>query len=74
MTATELRANLYRVLNQVLKTGSPVEVVLNGKTLRIVPGTNKARWEQLVAHHDCVVGDSDELVELDVSSKWKPFP
>ena len=74
MTATELRANLYRVLKQVLKTGSPVEVVLNGKTLRIVPGKPTARWKDLVAHPDCVVGDSDELVHLDVSSKWKPFP
>jgi hypothetical protein len=74
VTATELRRNLYTVLKGVLKTGRPVEVVLNGQTLRISPGTPEARWERLVAHPDSVVGDSDDLVELDWSSEWRPFP
>lgn len=74
MTATKLRANLYRVLNRVLKTGRPIEVVLNGQTLRITPAVRTAKWERLVAHPQSVVGDSEDLVDLDWSSKWKPFP
>lgn len=74
MTATELRGNLYKVLKRILKTGRPIEVVLNGQTLRIAPAMPQAKWEHLVAHPDCVVGDSDDLVDIDWSHEWKPFP
>jgi hypothetical protein len=36
-TATNLRANLYKVLGRVLKTGMPVEINRQGKLLQIVP-------------------------------------
>src|SRR5688572_6739620 len=37
ITATTLRADLYRVIDNVLKTGVPVEVELRGRKVRIVP-------------------------------------
>ena len=37
ITATTLRADLYRVIDNVIKTGVPVEVELRGRKVRIVP-------------------------------------
>ena len=36
MKASQLRANVFRVLDQVLQTGEPVEIWRNGKRLWIV--------------------------------------
>jgi hypothetical protein len=36
MHATALRQNLYSVLDEVLATGTPVEIECKGKILRIV--------------------------------------
>lgn len=36
LTASKLRENIYRVLDQVLETGEPVEIERNGRRLRIV--------------------------------------
>lgn len=36
LTTSKLRANVYRVLDQVLETGVPVEVERHGRRLQIV--------------------------------------
>ena len=36
MTASKLRQDIYRLLDQVLKTGEPVIVERNGRRLRII--------------------------------------
>ena len=36
LTASKLRANVYRVLDQVLETGVPVEIERHGRRLRII--------------------------------------
>ncbi len=36
-TASKLRANIYRMLDEVLETGQPLEIERNGKTLVIAP-------------------------------------
>ena len=44
LTASRLRANVYRVLDQVLATGAPVEIERHGRRLRIVltsPGRSR---------------------------------
>jgi antitoxin (DNA-binding transcriptional repressor) of toxin-antitoxin stability system len=78
MTATELRANLYRVLDAVLATGEPVEIERQGRTLRIVadaprvPATEEELFARLTPHPDCIIGDPDDLVHMDWSDEWKP--
>jgi hypothetical protein len=37
LTASKLRENIYRILDQVLETGVPVEIERRGKILKIVP-------------------------------------
>src|SRR5690349_23891883 len=41
MTATELRKDIYRVLDDVLETGIPQEVSRGSRTLMIVPAGGK---------------------------------
>jgi len=37
MSASELRQNIYNLLDEVLETGIPLEIERKGKKLRIVP-------------------------------------
>ena len=71
-TATRLRANLYRVLDEVLETGLPVEIERSGRVLRIEAVSPTDRLSRLEPHPDYIVGDPASIVHLDWSSEWKP--
>ena len=47
VTASKLRANIYNILDEALKTGIPVEVVRNGRILKIVPETKPDKLSRL---------------------------
>jgi prevent-host-death family protein len=64
VTPTELRANIYKLLEDVLKTGVPLEVKKGKKRLRIVPAEPVDRLQNLVARPEVVHGDPDELVDI----------
>ena len=72
MTASQLRENVYRILDEVLETGVPVEIERKGRRVRIVPVAPPSRLDRLQPHPDYVVGDPEELVHLDWSAEWKP--
>ena len=75
MTATALRANLYRVLDQVLETGEPVEVERKGRRVRLIPVEAPPAADllaRLQPHPGYIVGDPDDIVHLDWSDTWKP--
>lgn len=72
-TPTKLRAELYRVLDQVLRTGNPVEIVHKGRRLRIAPAVPLGKkLARLDPHRDFIVGDPDELVKVNWLRHWKP--
>jgi prevent-host-death family protein len=74
VTASKLRENIYRLLDQVVETGVPVEVVRRGRRLKIVPADEPARSKlaRLEPRPEAIVGDPEELVHLDWSGEWKP--
>lgn len=74
LSASELRADIYRILDGILRTGRPVEVERRGRLLRIVAVDREpaGRLESLRPHPDAVVGDPEELVHLDWSGEWRP--
>jgi hypothetical protein len=72
LTASRLRADVYRVLDGVLETGVPVVVQRRGRTLRIVAGKPAGRLDRLVARPDFIKGNPEELVHLDWSREWRP--
>ena len=71
LTPSALRANLYRILDQVLDTGEPVEITRKGRILRIT-AISPSKLEQLKPHPDCINGDPEELVHMDWSDEWQP--
>lgn len=72
ITASELRQNVYRLLDEVLRTGMPLEIERGGRHLRIVPVDAPAKLARLDAHPGTIVGDPEGLVHLDWSTEWRP--
>lgn len=74
ITASNLRANVYRLLDEVLETGRSLEIERNGKTLVIAPKEEQSFWDRLPRREGFIVGDPDELIHMDWSSEWNPDP
>ena len=72
VTASRLRANIFRLLDQALETGLPIEVEHKGKILRITPESTPKRLSLLSRRPQYIRGNADELVHMDWSSAWKP--
>ena len=64
VTATELRTNIYQLLDEVLRTGLPIEVKKGDRKLRIVPVEKVDKFQNLVYRSDVIQGDPEELVTL----------
>ena len=71
VTASRLRSDVYRILDQVIETGVPVEIERRGKVLRIVPPSDTSKTARLV-RRDYVADDPEDLVHLDWSDQWQP--
>lgn len=73
VTASKLRENVYKLLDQVLETGVPLEIERNGRRLRIVSVEAPEKLDRLIPHPDCIVGDPDDLVHMDWYDEWHPY-
>ena len=70
MTVTELRKDIYRVLDDILESGVPQEVTRGSRTLMIVPaGGQRLRLADL-PRREALNCTPDELVET--SWSWDP--
>jgi antitoxin (DNA-binding transcriptional repressor) of toxin-antitoxin stability system len=69
VTATKLRENVYRILDEAIKTGVPVEVIRNGKVLKIVPDKPASKLDRLKKRKG-FVGDPEDIVSMDWSTEW----
>jgi len=65
LTPTELRKNIYNILDQVLETGKPVEVKRRGQVLRIVPARPVDKFQRLTRRADVIKGDPDDLIHIE---------
>lgn len=72
LSATALRANLYKVLDEVLATGVPVEIKRKGRNLKIVPEETKPVAGKLKVRPEFIRGNPDDLVHMDWSDTWNP--
>ncbi len=64
VTPTELRANIYKLLDEVLQTGLPLEIKKGDQRLRIVPIAQKDKFQNLIPRPDVIRGDPESLVAL----------
>lgn len=70
LSITKLRADLYNIIDQVIATGSPIEIERNGHIVKIVAEKPKSKLDSLITHPDLIQGDPEELVHIDWSSYW----
>jgi prevent-host-death family protein len=70
ITATELRKNVYNILDEVLATGLPVEIERHGKHLRLVAVVKVSKLKNLKPLKDLIVGDPAELNAVDWTNEW----
>jgi len=69
ISVSAFRSNIYNMLDDVVKTGKPLELDRKGARLTIVPLEAKKKLDNLVKH--CViVGDPQSLVDLDCTEGW----
>jgi hypothetical protein len=69
ISASRLRENVYRILDQVLETGIPVEVRRRGKIIRIVPQEGPSKLSRL-KKRDYPLDDPESVVQLDWLVEW----
>ena len=60
ITPTQLRANLYKILDQVIETQQPIEILRNGQVLKLTIASQKSRRKManLQAHPGTILGDA----------------
>lgn len=72
-TATQLRNDIYRILDRILETGEPVEIERGGRKLKIVIETVRKkppiRW---VKRDGVIKGNAEDYTHIDWTETWKP--
>jgi len=71
ISITRLREDLYRLVDEVLETGQPLEITRKGRKLLIVPETPDSKLGKL-RKRETVKGDPETIIHLDWSKEWKP--
>lgn len=67
ISLTALRSQLFNLVDQVISTGIPLEIERNGHKVKIICDEEKSKFSNL-RHHDCIIGDPDDLVDLSTST------
>jgi hypothetical protein len=70
LTASQFRANAYRLLDRVIETGQPLEVCRGPKKVRIVPVDPPKKTARL-KKRNWILCDPEEIVSMDWSAEWK---
>ena len=70
VTASHLRTNIYQLLDQVLKSGIPLEIIRKGRKLKIVSEDRKSKMDNL-KKRDVLKCDPQDIVHMDWSKEWK---
>ena len=64
--------DIFRLLDKVLKTGTPIVLERKGRRLLISPAEKHRDLDRLEEHPEFFNGNPDDLVHIDWSSEWKP--
>ena len=72
ITATQLRKDVYHLLDQVVNSGEIIEVKRKGQLIRIIPVGDASKLASLKSHSSTITGDPDDLVHTEWSENWKP--
>ena len=64
ITITELRGNIYKLLDEVLNTGIPIEINKGGRKLKIISVGKADKLQNLVSRPNVIKGNPDDLVGI----------
>ncbi len=70
VTTTELRQNLYNLLDQLIQTGQPIEIKRKNKVLKIIIEPPKSKLDNL-KKRDVLNCKPDEIINNYWESEWK---
>lgn len=65
ITVTELRKDIYNLLEEVLTTGAPLEINKGGRKLRIMPVEPVDKFANLVYKPDVINGNPEDIVHIE---------
>ena len=65
ITVTELRGNIYNLLEEILTTGIPLEVKKGEHRLRIAPVEPVDKFADMEFRADVINGDPEDLVHIE---------
>ena len=70
ITVTELRTNLYKIVDTIIETGISVEVQRNGHKVKILLVNGPSKLERLSLKPDAFNGDPEDIVHCDWLNEW----
>ena len=70
ITASKLRENVYRILDEAIETGNPIEIERKGTVLRIVPEQRPSKLARLKKRPGIFRGDPDDIIHMDWLREW----
>lgn len=70
LSLTELRNNLYKVVDQVIETGIPVEVTRNNHKIKIILADGPSKLERLSERKNIFNDDPESFVHCNWISEW----
>ncbi len=69
---SELRKSIYNLLDQIIKTGIPLEIKREGHKLKIAPSRPYSKSANFKLNLGCIIGDPEELIDINWNENWKP--
>jgi len=69
ITASKLRQDIYRILDDVIEKGAAVEIVRKGAVVRLVSDAPCSRLDRL-KKRSVFAGDPDDIAGMDWSKEW----
>lgn len=70
ITPSELRKDLYNLLDQVILTGKPIEVRRKNKVVKIIVEPSKSKLDNL-KRRDILNCEPDEIIYNNWEKEWK---
>ena len=69
VTPTELRKNLFKLLDEIISSGKTLEVNRNGTILKIVPPKKVSKFDKL-KKHGTLTCPPEDIIENHWEKEW----
>lgn len=73
ITLTELRGNLYKLIDQTIETGVPIEIERKGHILKVSLEKTPSKMSRLIARPETITQNGDDLLHADWMKNWNPL-